>query len=103
MLPTLSPDSCSLYPPSARYYNPALSIWLSVDPMSDKYPGVSPYAYCGDNPVVLKDPNGDSLINFYKQIVINAQEIYNMAVSQNQPDLSHDTKVLEEAKRLFEL
>ena len=66
--------------------------------MADKYPGVSPYAYCGNNPVVLKDPNGDSLINFYKQIVINAQEIYNMAVSQNQPDLSHETKVLEEAK-----
>ena len=85
-------------PPAARHYHPTLSIWLSVDPMSDKYPGVSPYAYCGNNPVVLKDPNGDSLINFYKQIVINAQELYNMAVSQNQPDLSHETKVLEEAK-----
>ena len=89
--------------PAARHYHPTLSIWLSVDPMSDKYPGVSPYTYCGNNPVVLKDPNGDSLINFYKQIVINAQELYNMAVSQNQPDLSHETKVLEEAKRLFEL
>ena len=88
-------------PPSARHRHPTLSIWLSVDP--DKYPGVSPYVYCGNNPVVLKDPNGDSLINFYKQIVINAQKIYNMAVSQNQPDLSHETKVLEEAKRLFEL
>ena len=81
----------------------ALSLWLSVDPMADKYPSTSPYTYCGNNPVVLKDPNGDSLINFYKQIVINAQELYNMAVSQNQPDLSHETKVLEEAKRLFEL
>ena len=45
-------------PPTARHYNSDLSIWLSVDPMSDKYPGVSPYAYCGNNPVVLKDPNG---------------------------------------------
>ena len=27
--------------------------------MSDKYPGVSPYAYCANNPVVLKDPNGE--------------------------------------------
>ena len=41
----------------ARYYNSALSIWLSVDPMSDKYPGVSPYAYCANNPVKLVDPN----------------------------------------------
>ncbi len=36
-----------------------LSIWLSVDPMADKYPGVSPYTYCGDNPVRLVDPNGE--------------------------------------------
>ena len=93
-----SPFRFQFSPAAARHYHPALSIWLSVDPMSDKYPGVSPYAYCGNNPVVLKDPNGDSLINFYKQIVINAQELYNMAVSQNQPDLSHETKVLEEAK-----
>ena len=30
----------------ARHYHPALSIWLSVDPMADKYPRVSPYTYC---------------------------------------------------------
>ena len=42
----------------ARYYHPTLSIWLSVDPMSDKYPGVSPYVYCANNPVRLVDPNG---------------------------------------------
>ena len=45
-------------PPLARHYHPTLSIWLSVDPMSDKYPGVSPYTYCTDNPVMIKDPNG---------------------------------------------
>ncbi len=50
---------------SARHYNSALSIWLSVDPMSDKYPGVSPYAYCGNNPVRLVDPNGEELTDFY--------------------------------------
>ena len=45
----------------ARYYNSNLSIWLSVDPMSDKYPGVSPYTYCGNNPVKLVDPNGEEI------------------------------------------
>ena len=44
--------------PCTRHYHPTLSIWLSVDPMADKYPGVSPYTYCGNNPVVLKDPDG---------------------------------------------
>ena len=32
--------------------------WLSVDPMTDKYPGISPYAYCAWNPVKLVDPDG---------------------------------------------
>ena len=43
----------------ARYYSSDLSIWLSVDPMSDKYPSMSPYVYCVDNPVKLVDPNGE--------------------------------------------
>ena len=34
------------------------SLGLSVDPMSDKYPSTSPYAYCRNNPIVLVDPNG---------------------------------------------
>ena len=42
----------------SRYYSSDLSIWLSVDPMSDKYPSLSPYTYCADNPVKLVDPNG---------------------------------------------
>ena len=43
----------------ARYYSSDLSIWLSVDPMSDKYPSLSPYTYCANNPVKLVDPNGE--------------------------------------------
>jgi RHS repeat-associated protein len=30
----------------ARNYTSDASIWLSVDPLADKYPGISPYAYC---------------------------------------------------------
>ena len=42
----------------ARHYHPTLSIWLSVDPMADKYPSTSPYTYCANNPVRLVDPDG---------------------------------------------
>ena len=45
----------------ARYYNSDLSIWLSVDPMSDKYPSLSPYVYCANNPIKLVDPNGEEI------------------------------------------
>ena len=43
----------------ARYYDSdILTGWLSVDPMADKYPSLSPYAYCANNPVKLVDPDG---------------------------------------------
>ena len=45
---------------SSRYYSSDLSIWLSVDPMSDKYASLSPYNYCANNPVKLVDPNGET-------------------------------------------
>ena len=45
----------------ARYYSSDLSIWLSVDPMAEKYPSLSPYVYCADNPVKLVDPNGEEV------------------------------------------
>ena len=51
----------------SRYYSSDLSIWLSVDPMSDKYPSLSPYVYCANNPIKLVDPNGEEwYIDGYK-------------------------------------
>ena len=32
--------------------------------MSDKYPSLSPYTYCANNPVKLVDPNGESISEF---------------------------------------
>ena len=55
--------------PSARHYNSDLSIWLSVDPMSDKYPGVSPYTYCANNPVKLVDKDGEFPITTHQKLV----------------------------------
>ena len=41
----------------ARYYDSDLMTgWLSVDPLADKYPNISPYAYCAWNPVLFRDP-----------------------------------------------
>jgi RHS repeat-associated protein len=42
----------------SRYYNADISIWLSVDPLSDQYPSHSGYNYVMNNPVMLIDPNG---------------------------------------------
>ena len=46
----------------ARYYDPSLSgLFISVDPMADKYPSISTYAYCAWNPVKLVDPDGNKI------------------------------------------
>ncbi len=42
----------------ARYYNPKWSIWLSVDPLAEKYSGWSPYNYTLQNPINFTDPTG---------------------------------------------
>ena len=49
----------------SRYYSSDQSIWLSVDPMSDKYASLSPYTYCADNPVKLVDPNGEEIGDYF--------------------------------------
>jgi hypothetical protein len=51
----------------ARYYEASLSIWLSVDPLSDKYPSLSAYNYCALNPVMLVDPDGRFFIRHSKK------------------------------------
>ena len=42
-----------------------MTMWLSVDPMADKYPTISPYAYCAWNPVKLVDPDGREIGDFF--------------------------------------
>jgi RHS repeat-associated protein len=42
----------------ARYYDPKISVWLSVDPLHEKYPGWSPYSYTLQNPINWTDPDG---------------------------------------------
>ena len=73
----------------ARYYQPNLSIWLSVDPMADKYPGLSPYTYCANNPVRLVDPDGEEVY------IIGDSECANKATAQLCTDnltISRDAK-----------
>jgi RHS repeat-associated protein len=41
-----------------RYYDPRISIWLSTDPLQEKYPHISTYAYTFQNPIKYVDPNG---------------------------------------------
>lgn len=47
-----------LYDFVARAFDPAWGGFTTMDPLCEKYPWVSPYAYCMNNPVNYKDPTG---------------------------------------------
>jgi len=42
----------------ARYYDPKLSVWLSVDPLASKFHNLSPYNFVENNPLMMIDPDG---------------------------------------------
>ena len=51
----------------ARMYNPAIARWTAADPLSEKYYGISPYAYCLGNPIGHIDDDGQM-----PQVVVGA-------------------------------
>jgi len=48
-----------MYYYGARYYAPPT--FISRDPMFEKYPSISPYAYCANNPMKFVDPTGEDI------------------------------------------
>jgi RHS repeat-associated protein len=42
----------------ARTYDPSTCRFGQVDPFAEKYYDISPYVYCGDNPIIRIDPTG---------------------------------------------
>ncbi len=46
------------YDSGARWYYPAIMRTTTMDPLCEKYFSISPYAWCGNNPVNMIDPDG---------------------------------------------
>ena len=51
-------EETGMYYYGARYYEPKLSLWMSVDPFAEKARDISPYVYCNQNPIIMFDPDG---------------------------------------------
>ena len=73
-----------------------MTLWLSVDPMADKYPSISPYAYCAWDPVKLVDPDGRDI-----WLVNKNKERYKYFVGMSSD--GYDTYISETIKALNKL
>ena len=58
-------EETGLYYYGARYYDPRLSLWMSTDPMQEKYPWITSFCYTFNNPIKFIDPDG----NDYDEII----------------------------------
>jgi RHS repeat-associated protein len=59
------------YDYSARFYEPSLGRFTTMDPLAEKYYGWSPYAYVMNNPMKYVDIKGDSLTLHGQQDLLN--------------------------------
>src|SRR5690606_7615714 len=71
-----------MYYYGARYYDPRLSIFISVDPLAEQT--FEPYSYTGNNPIMFTDPTGmskegggDPLYKIYVRSFISASRAGN--------------------------
>jgi RHS repeat-associated protein len=72
-------EETGLYYYGARYLDPTNATWLSVDPLFEKYVGMTPYNYCAGNPVKLVDVDGrdaEITINWEKGTISVNANIY---------------------------
>ncbi len=53
------PTTLNLMNFNARLYNPALGVFLAVDPYAASFAGMSPYMGFANNPIVMVDPDGE--------------------------------------------
>jgi len=81
--------------------DPRTSIWISVDPLAEKYPNISSYVYCLNNPVKYVDPDGKDPREGNLVLNINFDNNYITKINDPSPkahryDKALDSKALDE-------
>ncbi len=88
-------EETGLYYYGARYYDPKISLWLSVDPLAEKYPGISPFAYTYGNPVRFADPTGMEGEAWDDKIFINQNGEVVKVIKDDGPNEFYDAETGE--------
>ena len=68
----------------------SMSRWLSIDPLAEKYPSMSPYNFVGNNPVRNIDPDGREIRVYYDE---SNCAVYRGGSYYNADGSSYDYKV----------
>ena len=90
----------NLYDSQARF-QANTGMFLSLDPLAEKFYGISPYSYCAGNPVNLVDPSGKKVY-----LKANASEEFKKKFSEavvfmNNHNTSYNLAKLEESDNIF--
>ena len=81
------------YDYAARFMDPSMIRFTTVDPLAEKYFSWSPYVYVGNNPMRLVDPDGKDWRDFLNGIIDGAkQRVDNIVYAVSNPE-----KTLENA------
>jgi RHS repeat-associated protein len=67
------------YDYGARQHDPILARWDRMDPLCEKYYSTSPYACCGNNPIIFLNPDGRR-IEFAKGVSQAFKDIFAKAI-----------------------
>ena len=60
----------------ARMFDPRVGRWFATDPMEDRIPSVSTYAYVANNPLYYVDPDGEFMLDVHQRIMESEALLY---------------------------
>jgi RHS repeat-associated protein len=71
-------EETGMYYYGARYYDPRLSLWISTDPLQEKYPHINSYCYTANNPILFVDQDGKAIIKGAVAAFKYAKRVWNV-------------------------
>lgn len=79
-----------------RMLDTRLGRWFSPDPLYKKYPGISAFTFCADNPIYWKDKGGRDLIgaNAADREIVMSSLVFALGTAQKIYEFNEDGKLV---------